>query len=354
MRYFWRGKRVLVTGHTGFKGSWLSLWLQRLGAKVSGYSLPAPSEPSLFEVARVHEGMRSLEGDVRDLDRLRRVFEETRPEVVFHLAAQALVRPSYRDPLETFSTNVMGTVHLMEAIRQTGGVRSVVTVTSDKCYENVEKREGYREGDSLGGHDPYSASKACEEIVASSYRKSFLSTGEWQVGAATARAGNVIGGGDWGQDRLVPDLMRAVLAEETLHIRYPQAIRPWQFVLDPLSGYLTLAQHLYADADEYSEAWNFAPSGQEELTVGALVDRIAEAWGETIRVEKATGQQLHEHHLLLLDPTKAEQRLGWKSRLDATETVDWIVAWYRAFRDGVDPRTTTLQQIESFQERIES
>ncbi len=353
MRDFWHGKRVLVTGHTGFKGSWLSLWLQNLGAEVVGYSLPAPSQPSLFEEARVHDGMKSLEGDVRDLDHLSRVFAEARPEIVFHLAAQALVRPSYRDPLETFSTNVLGTVHLMEALRRTSGARAVVTITSDKCYENVEKRAGYREGDALGGHDPYSASKACQEIVASSYRKSFLATGEDAIGAATARAGNVIGGGDWGEDRLVPDLMRATLAGETLHVRYPQAVRPWQFVLDPLCGYLKLAQHLFSDSEHYSEAWNFAPSGQEELSVGALVDRIAEAWGEEIRVEKAQGQQLHEHHLLLLDPSKAEERLAWRARLDANETIDWIVEWYRAYRDGVDARATTLRQIEDFQERLD-
>jgi len=255
---FWGGKKVLVTGHTGFKGSWLSLWLQKLGADVVGYSLDPPSEPSLFEVADVADGMVSIIGDVRDFATLRELFARHRPEIVFHLAAQALVRRSYRDPIETYGSNVMGTVNLLEAVRRAGGVRAVVNVTSDKCYDNREWVWGYRENDRLGGHDPYSNSKACAELVSSAFRDSFFPAAEYErhgVALASARAGNVIGGGDWAEDRLIPDIMRAMVAGKPVSIRNPDAIRPWQHVLEPLAGYLTLAERLHRDGPEYAEAW---------------------------------------------------------------------------------------------------
>ncbi len=349
MSSFWNGRKVLVTGHTGFKGSWLSLWLQRAGAEVVGYALAPPTEPSLFEIARVAEGMTSIEADVRDLDRLRAVIAEHRPEAVLHLAAQAIVRASYDDPVETYSTNVMGTVNLLEAIRREPGVRAVVIVTSDKCYDNLEIDRGYVEGDALGGRDPYSNSKGCAELVTRAYRESFLADASPPVAVASGRAGNVVGGGDWGKDRLVPDIMRSVLERRPLYIRNPRATRPWQHVLDPVGGYLTLAERLLEDGARFAEAWNFGPDDDEPtLPVGELVDRILERWDEAIEVEHDPGPHPHEHHLLRLDPTKARERLGWAAGLSMDETLEWIVEWYRFFRDGGDMREVTLAQIERY------
>jgi CDP-glucose 4,6-dehydratase len=260
---FWKGKRVLVTGHTGFKGGWLSLWLQQMDAEVCGYSLPAPTDPSLFVVAHIADGIRSVEGDIRDLEHLKRVVAEFRPEIVFHLAAQPLVRQSYRDPVETYSTNVMGTVNVLEAVRQVGGVRVVVSITSDKCYENREWCWAYRENEAMGGYDPYSSSKGCAELVTAALRNSFFHPdkfAEHGVAVASARAGNVIGGGDWAKDRLVPDMIRAFMCRETVVVRSPNAVRPWQHVLDPLSGYLRLAEKLWESGGEFAEAWNFGPA----------------------------------------------------------------------------------------------
>ena len=349
MESFWRGKRVLLTGHTGFKGSWLSLWLQRLGAEVIGYALPPATEPSLFEIARVGEGMTSLIGDLREPRPLAAACAEHRPEIVLHLAAQAIVRASYGDPVDTYSTNVMGTVHLLEAVRATPGVRAVVVVTSDKCYDNREIERGYREDDALGGRDPYSSSKACTELVARAYRDSFLASAEPAVALATARAGNVVGGGDWGQDRLVPDILRSLLDRRTLRIRNPEATRPWQHVLDPLGGYLTLAERLWRDGRRFAEGWNFGPMDETPLPVGAMVERILGLWDEPIDVEIDPGPHLHEHHLLRLDPTKARERLGWSAKLSLPETLDWIVEWYRAYRDQADMRRFTEAQIDRYQ-----
>ncbi len=348
MSSFWKGKKVLVTGHTGFKGSWLSLWLQQAGADVVGYALAPPTEPSLFEVARVARGMTSIEADVRDLGRLRATLAEHRPEVVLHLAAQAIVRASYDDPIETYSTNVMGSVNLLEAIRLEPGVRAVVVVTSDKCYDNLEIERGYVEGDALGGRDPYSNSKGCAELVTRAYRDSFLAAASPPVAVASARAGNVVGGGDWGKDRLVPDIMRCFLERQPLYIRNPEATRPWQHVLDPVGGYLALAERLCRDGARFAEAWNFGPGDDQPLPVGALVERILEHWDEPIEVEVDPGPHPHEHHLLRLDPTKAREQLGWAARLSLPETLDWIVEWYRAYRDGGDIRAVTESQIERY------
>ncbi len=348
MSSFWKGKRVLVTGHTGFKGSWLSLWLQQAGAKVVGYALEPPSDPSLFEVARVAEGMTSIIADVRDLERLRATFAEHRPEIVLHLAAQAIVRASYDDPIETYSTNVMGTVNLLEAIRLEPGVRAVVIVTSDKCYDNLEIDRGYVEDDALGGRDPYSNSKGCAELVTRSYRDSFLANAEPPVAVGSGRAGNVVGGGDWGKDRLVPDIMRSFLEREPLYIRNPRAVRPWQHVLDPVGGYLTLAKRLYVEGARFAEGWNFGPADEAPLPVGQLVERMVDHWDEAIDVELDPGPHPHEHHLLRLDPTKAREQLGWTARLSLPETLDWIVEWYRAYRDGSNMRAVTESQIERY------
>ncbi len=348
MHSFWKGKKVLVTGHTGFKGSWLCLWLQQVGAEVVGYALEPPTLPSLFEVARVGEGMTSIEADVRDLGRLRATVAEHRPDVVLHLAAQAIVRAGYDDPIETYSTNVMGTVNLLEAIRREPSARAVVIVTSDKCYDNLEIERGYVEGDVLGGRDPYSNSKGCAELVTRAYRDSFLAEAESPVAVASARAGNVVGGGDWGRDRLVPDIMRSFLERQPLYVRNPKATRPWQHVLDPVGGYLTLAERLYQDGGRFAEAWNFGPADEDPLPVGALVERILEHWDEPIEVEVDPGPHPHEHHLLRLDPAKARTRLGWIARLSLPETLGWIVEWYRAYRDGGDMKAATESQIERY------
>lgn len=344
---FWSGKRVLVTGHTGFKGSWLSLCLQRFGAEVAGYALPPSTVPSLFEGARVADGMASIHGDVRDLDSLRRCLREQRPEIVLHLAGQPIVRRSYRDPIETFGTNVMGTANVLEAVRHTPSVAAVVVVTSDKCYENREWVWGYREVERLGGSDPYSASKACAELVASAYTRSFFS-GEEGPRVATARAGNVIGGGDWSEDRLIPDMIRALLAGRPLSVRNPGATRPWQHVLDPLKGYLTLAERLYEGDRTACEAWNFGPHRRDPQPVSAIVEMLAALWGEDARWEVITAEQPHEDCLLQLDCSKAQARLGWKCQLSLRTTLSWIVSWHRATAGGGDQRRVCERQIDSF------
>ncbi len=350
---FWAGKRVLVTGHTGFKGSWLSLWLQRLGAEVAGYSLEPPTEPSLFEVANVADGMCSVIGDIRDYSALRDVVSAHRPEIVFHLAAQALVRHSYRDPIETYGSNVMGTVNLLEAIRRVGGVKAVVNVTSDKCYQNREWVWGYREIERLGGHDPYSNSKACAELVTSAFRDSYFSPdrfGDHGVALASARAGNVIGGGDWAEDRLIPDVMRAILAGEPVRIRNPDAIRPWQHVLEPLAGYLTLAERLYENGPAFAEAWNFGPDESSARPVSWIVEKLVQLWGEEARWELDSGAHPHEAHYLKLDCSKAREHLGIVPRLDLATALEWIVEWNRAWLRGEDMRGMTEQQIMGYAE----
>lgn len=352
---FWWGKRVLVTGHTGFKGSWLSLWLQRLGAEVIGFALPPESDAGLYRIAGVADAMTSVEGDLRDADHLRTVIAEHRPEVVFHLAAQALVRRSFADPVETYATNVLGTVHLLEAVRREPGARAVVCVTSDKSYENRETERPYVEDDPMGGADPYSSSKGCAELVAAAYRRSYFPperAAEHGVALSTARAGNVIGGGDWAADRLVVDVARAYLEGALPTIRNPNAVRPWQFVLEPLAGYLALAERSVDTPVAYARAWNFGPELADCRSVGWLVDRIAGAWGASTGWEPERRPQPHEAQLLLLDAGLARRELGWRPRLDLNEAVDWTVDWYRTQAAGGDVRALTLDQIERYQARV--
>lgn len=342
---FWRGKRVLVTGHTGFKGGWLALWLQQLGADVTGIALPAPTDPSLFEAAHVAEGMRSLTGDIRDLAAVERAMRDHKPEVVLHLAAQALVRESYADPVGTYATNVMGTVHVLEAARRAGTVRALVVVTSDKCYKNLEWPWGYREQDELGGRDPYSNSKSCAELVSDAYRQAFDGPA-----IATARAGNVIGGGDWAADRLVPDAVRAAARGAPLELRNPDAVRPWQHVLEPLGGYLLLAERLWHDRTAHAEAWNFGPAEDDSRPVAWVAEHVQRRFDpDGPKWRQAGGTQPHEARTLRLDCAKARTRLGWQPRTDISVALDWTVTWYRAHQDGGDMRGLTLQQIAAFE-----
>lgn len=349
---FWRGKRVLVTGHSGFKGGWLSLWLQSLGAEVSGYALPPPTVPSLFEKAAVARGMRtSLMADVRDLDCLKAAFRELQPEVVFHLAAQPLVRHSYVDPVETYATNVMGTVHLLEAVRATEAVRVVVNVTTDKCYENREWVWGYRESDPMGGHDPYSSSKGCSELVTDAYRNSFfhgMDQGRHGVALATARAGNVIGGGDWAADRLIPDMIRAFSRGEAVVIRSPLSIRPWQHVLEPLWGYMTLAERLWEHGPEFAESWNFGPDDEDARPVEWIVQRLVGQWGGPAAWHLDDRPQPHEATFLKLDCSKARARLGWRPRWDLGTALDHVISWHRACERGENMRNASMEQIAAF------
>lgn len=346
---FWRGRSVFVTGHTGFKGSWLSLWLQHVGARVTGYSLDAPTTPSLFEQARVAEGMTSLRADVTDLPRLAKEMQQAAPEIVLHLAAQSLVRASYDDAPGTYATNVMGTVNMLEAVRSVPSVRAVVIVTTDKCYENREWMWGYREIDRLGGRDPYSNSKACAELVTDSYRQSFFTKAN--VAVASARAGNVIGGGDWAKDRIIPDAMRAFIAGTPLDVRNPASTRPWQHVLEPLNGYLMLAERLVTDGVAFAEPWNFGPPQELVLPVRDLVTRASETWSDGAAWRStAIANAPHEATLLQLDSVKARTRLGWEPKLSIAETVTSIVEWHKHVARGGDARAITEQQIVRFME----
>ena len=341
---FWHGISVLVTGHTGFKGGWLSLWLQQLGARTHGYSLPAATHPSLFVEAGVGEGMTHIEGDIRDLPRLQDCMDSAQPEIVFHLAAQALVRQSYLDPIGTMTSNVMGTINVLVAVLKTPSVKAVVVITSDKCYENREWLWSYRENDALGGRDPYSASKACSEIVTTSWRNSFLN--EQGVSVATARAGNVIGGGDWATDRLIPDALRAWQNKMPLQVRYPDAVRPWQHVLEPLAGYLLLAEKLHRG--KCAEAWNFGPADADMRTVGTLLDSLAKSWGKDAFWQAMTGQHPHEAGLLKLDSGKSRHILGWQPKYNIDQALEQVMHWHRNWIAGEDMRNYSLHQIGQY------
>lgn len=345
---FWRGKRVFLTGHTGFKGSWLSLWLHKLGAEVTGYSLRPPTAPNLFELAGVAQGMTSLLGDVRDLESLQGALSKLKPEIVIHMAAQPLVRYSYENPIETFASNVMGTVNLLEAVRLSDSVKVALCITTDKCYENREWPWGYRENEAMGGHDPYSASKGCAELVAAAYRQSYFA-GQG-VALATARAGNVIGGGDWAHERLVPDIIRAFMEERPVVIRNPRAIRPWQHVLEPLGGYMHLVEKLWDEGDAHAEGWNFGPRDDDARPVGWVVDTLAACWGDGAGWVLDGGEHPHEAHYLKLDCSKAHARLHWQPRLFLPEALDWTAQWYRAFQRQDDLGRLTLQQICHYEE----
>lgn len=349
---FWRGKRVFLTGHTGFKGSWLAIWLQSLGVELTGYALNPPTKPSLFEVARVGEGMRSIIGDIRDFSRLSVAMRDAQPEIVIHLAAQSLVRYSYTNPVETYATNVMGTVHVLESIRQVGGVRVVVNVTSDKCYENREWVWGYRENEPMGGHDPYSNSKGCSELATAAYRSSFFNVADYAkhgVALASARAGNVIGGGDWAKDRLIPDIIAAFLDQRPVIIRNPHAIRPWQHVLEPLRGYLMLSERLWHDGPQFAEGWNFGPDDEDAKPVQWIVERMAETWGDGAAWSLDRGDHPHEAGYLKLDISKARGRLGWHPRWNLEVTLNHIVDWHRALqRDKENMHDLTRNQIAQY------
>lgn len=349
---FWQGTRVFLTGHTGFKGSWLSLWLQSLGAELTGYALAPPTNPSLFEVAEVGQGMRSIIADIRDLPSLQKAMREAKPEIVIHMAAQPLVRYSYQEPVETYAINVMGTVHLLEAVRQTDTVRALVNVTSDKCYENKEWLWGYRENEPMGGHDPYSNSKGCAELVTAAYRNSYFNPArhsEHGVAIATGRAGNVIGGGDWAQDRLIPDVLRGIEAGHPVNIRNPHAIRPWQHVLEPLNGYLTLSEKLYTEGPAYAEGWNFGPPDTDARPVQWIVDQLTAQWGEGASWQLDANAHPHEAHYLKLDCSKARAKLGWCPRWRLSDTLDSIVAWHKALLARADMNAYTLSQIAGYE-----
>jgi len=345
---FWNGRKVLVTGHTGFKGGWLSIWLQCLGAKVTGYALSPPTKPNLFELAHVGNGIKhSVEGDIRDLDKLLETLEECQPEIVFHLAAQPLVRYSYAHPVETYETNVMGTVHVLEAARRVEGVKAVVVVTSDKCYENQEWVWGYRESDPMGGHDPYSSSKGCAELIAAAYRCSYFQDAD-EISVATARAGNVVGGGDWGDDRLIPDIVRAFIEGRPVHIRNPHAMRPWQHVLEPLNGYILLAKKLRVENLRFAGGWNFGPEDRDAQSVGHVVEQMIEYWGNGASAELDDGEHPHEASRLKLDISKAQSLLDWTPRMNLRQAIAWTVEWYEAFQKGEDLRAVTVDQIRRY------
>jgi len=348
--FSWQGRRVLVTGHTGFKGSWLCLWLQHLGAVVHGFSLPPATELSLYDLARVAEGMTGEFADIRDLGALHRTIAAFRPEIVFHLAAQAIVRESYDDPVGTFATNVMGTVNLLDAIRTAGTVTATVIVTSDKCYENRELGRPFREDDPMGGHDPYSASKGCAELVTSSYARSFFAESQAQGSLCSARAGNVFGGGDWAKDRLVPDLVRGFLEGSTPLIRRPDARRPWQHVLVPLSGYLQLAERmLEGGLPAWSGGWNFGPAPADELSVYEFVTLMLQEWGEDRGVSFGDTQRMvHEATLLALDSGRAHRDLNWRPCWGISQAVRETAAWYKGYGAGADMRRMTIGQIEDY------
>ena len=347
----WNGRRVFLTGHTGFKGGWLALWLAAKGAHVRGFALPPPSEPNLFTLASVGDVLDDDRGDIRDYASLEASLTEFDPEVVFHLAAQPLVRQSYSDPLGTYSTNVMGTANLLEAVRKTAGVRAVVCVTTDKCYENHETGQSYREGDPLGGHDPYSSSKACAEIVVAAYRDSYFPIpriGDHRVAVATARAGNVIGGGDWSQDRLIPDLIRGFGSGKPVTIRNPKSIRPWQHVMEPLHGYIMLAEQLMAGRAEAASAFNFGPRAEEEWQVERIATKFAEMWGHGASWASDSTQSVHEAHTLRLNSAKAHDVLGWRPRMNAETAFEWTVTWYRQWLQGEEMARETNAQIAAY------
>jgi len=348
---FWQKKRVFLTGHTGFKGSWLSLWLQSVGAELTGFSLPPPSTPSLFEQARVADGMRSIIGDIRDSLSLREALLASRAEIVIHMAAQPLVRESYKNPSATYSTNVMGVVNLLEAVRAASTVRTVLNITTDKCYQNREWVWGYRENEAMGGYDPYSSSKGCAELATAAYRASFFNPSDYAnhgIAVATARAGNVIGGGDWAKDRLIPDIIRSFTLGSQVLIRSPHATRPWQHVLEPLRGYLHLSEKLYTDGPKYSGAWNFGPNDSDAKTVAWVVAHLVDLWGEGASWRVDRGLHPHEANFLKLDISKARSMLSWEPRLDINQALEWVVEWNKGRLNSLDAKELTFCQIQRY------
>jgi CDP-glucose 4,6-dehydratase len=353
--FSWKGKKVFLTGHTGFKGGWLALWLASKGATVRGYALDPCTTPSLFDVAKIGSAIEDIRGDIRNSAALEPALHDFAPEVVFHMAAQPLVRHSYVDPIGTYETNVIGTARVLDAIRRTPSVRAVVSITTDKCYENKEWVWGYRETDPLGGYDPYSSSKACAEIVSAAFRQSYFPIGKLgQPGGhttaiATARAGNVIGGGDWSLDRLIPDLVRGFLAGEPVRIRRPQAIRPWQHVMEPLAGYMALAEHLLTHDPKYATAYNFGPYDEDAKPVGWIVEKMTQFWGGNASWVLDPDPGVHEAGYLKLDASKAHADLAWSPHLRLETALQWLVEWYRAWQSGADMHAFTLNQISTYE-----
>lgn len=345
---FWHKKRVFITGHTGFKGSWLSLWLKKLGAEVAGFSLPA-EDASLYKLIQIEKDISSIYGNILDFEKLKDVMAEFSPEVVIHMAAQSLVQLSYKNPIETYSTNVMGTVNLLEAVRQTKNIKVIVNITSDKCYENMEKSEGYKEEEPMGGYDPYSSSKGCAELVTSSYRRSFFNTST--ISLASARAGNVIGGGDWAKDRLIPDLVRGVINNNTVKIRNPNSIRPWQHVLEPLSGYLLLAQKMWNEP-KFAEAWNFGPADESCVEVKWIVDRFSKLWHNKLKWEIELDKMPHEATFLKLNCAKAKKHLGWQPVWTIEKAIEKTVEWYVSCIERKDLRVLSELQLTEYEKSL--
>lgn len=350
MMKFWNGKNVLITGHTGFKGTWLSLWLQSLGANCVGFSLEPPTKPNLFDSVQLRKSMMSIIGDIRDFELVQRVLKKYQPEIIIHMAAQPLVNFSYQEPLMTYSTNIIGTANLLEAARFTDSIKTIVNVTSDKCYQNQELDRGYHEDDRLGGYDPYSSSKACSELVTQAYSYSYLKNKE--INIATARAGNVIGGGDWGQNRLVPDVVKACIKQENIFLRYPNALRPWQHVLEPLYGYLTLAKQLFESPPSFIQAWNFGPNEEQDRTVSWLTDALIKHWESRIKWIQNMSEHPYETSLLRLNSTKAKQFLGWKSQWPIETAIIKTIEWYKNYLKEKNMQEITLAQIDEFQKNL--
>ena len=344
---FWKGKKVYLTGHTGFKGSWLSLWLQNMGALVKGYSLDVNTQPALFSQANVAEEMESEIGDIRNLEQLTESMVSFSPDILIHMAAQPLVRLSYQEPVDTYTTNVIGTVNVLEAARKCKNLKAIVSVTTDKCYENKEWEWGYRENEPMGGHDPYASSKGCAELVTSAYRRSFFSA-EHTASLASARAGNVIGGGDWAEDRLIPDILRAFEKSKPVVIRNPLSTRPWQHVLEPLSGYLVLAQELFVNGDEFAEGWNFGPKDEDCKPVSWILDKMVESWGGNASWSLDKKNNPHEAGFLKLDCSKAASRLKWKPKWDLQFTLKSIVDWHQIYSNGGDIKKQCLKEINTY------
>ena len=345
--HFWKGKRVFITGHTGFKGSWLSLWLQQMGAEVKGFSLAPPTNPSLFVEAKVAQQMQSEIGDIRDFSKLSESIRTFNPDILLHLAAQPLVRLSYKEPIETYSTNVMGTVNVLEASRYASHLKAIVVITTDKCYENREWEWGYRENEPMGGHDPYSNSKGCAELVVSAYQRSFFHTPD-TAAVASARAGNVIGGGDWAEDRLIPDILRAFEKQQSVIIRNPLSTRPWQHVLEPLSGYLVLAQRLWQDGKAFAQGWNFGPKDDDCQPVQWILDKMVHFWGKGAYYEIDKSQQPHEANFLKLDCSKAATHLKWHPQWRLEYTLEKIITWHRAWLEGKNMKNHCLEEIKDY------
>lgn len=349
---FWKDKRVFVTGHTGFKGSWLCLWLHQMGAIVQGYAQTPPTNPSLFDEVRLDEKITSVIGDIRDAENLLTSMQGFCPDIVLHLAAQPLVRLSYKEPMETYTTNIIGTVALLEAVRQTKSIKAVVNVTSDKCYENREWLYGYRENEAMGGFDPYSSSKGCAELITASYRQSFFNACDYsshQCALASARAGNVIGGGDWAMDRLIPDILKAFTDQKVVNIRNPNAIRPWQHVLEPLSGYLMLAEQLYTQGMAFASGWNFGPRDDDARKVGWIVEQLSGVWGEGASWRIDSDMHVHEAHHLKLDCSKAHTMLNWRPKWTLEEALARIVRWHKAWLCHQDMYDYTMTEIHDYQ-----